>query len=184
MKSKLIYLLPFILLLFSLMFVFSCSNLHTAKVVNRNFSDEVDTKQSLIFTFNQDLVPDSVLKIMNDWDTIPYLEITPKVPGKFRWSGPNELIFAPLEKFMPCTSYKVKLTDKILKHTKKGIGLPDEKEFAFHTPYLKLRGADIFWVPSEKVYGKAEMRANMNFNFPVNPAMLSKLIHVIVDNKE
>jgi len=184
MKTKLICRLLFFLLFFSLLFVFSCANLHTAKVINRNFNDEVDTKQSLIFTFNQDLVPDSVLKIMNDWDTIPYLEIIPNVPGKFRWSGPNELIFAPLEKFMPCTNYKVKLTDKILKHAKKGVGLPDEKEFTFHTPYLKLAGADIFWIPSQKVYGKAEMRANLNFNYPVDPPTLNKLLHVVVDNKE
>ena len=184
MKTKLKIRIAFIASILSLLFVYSCSNLHTAKVVNRNFSDEVETKQSLIFTFNQNLVPDSVLHSLNDWDTIPYLEITPKVPGKFRWSGSNELIFAPLEKFMPCTNYKVVLTDKILKHAKKGVGLPSEKEFAFHTPFLKLNSTDIFWVPSQKVYGKAEMRANLNFNYPVEPSMLNKLLHVVVEKKD
>ena len=74
------------------LFLFSCLSRNEVRISNRNFGDEIEQQQNLIFTFDKDLVPDSLL---NNWDTIPYVNFSPSVKGKFKWNTVRELVFSP-----------------------------------------------------------------------------------------
>lgn len=55
------------------------------KVKEVNFPDgEIQTQQSLVFTFSSDLVADSLL---NKWDSTNYLEFHPAIRGSYQWVG-------------------------------------------------------------------------------------------------
>jgi hypothetical protein len=82
-----LYFLSFIFL-----FLVSCSKFGDVAISNMNFEDEVQLAQNLVFTFDKDLVRDGDL---NTWEAEPYIEISPKVEGKFKWTATNELIFSP-----------------------------------------------------------------------------------------
>jgi hypothetical protein len=92
----------------------SCSlNKSAIQVTDRNFSEEVDLQQNLVFTFNNDLAPDSVLNV---WEDAAYIKFSPEVKGKFKWASKNELIFSPDLGFQPSTDYSAELTDLVFRH--------------------------------------------------------------------
>ncbi|MFL5729037.1 MAG: alpha-2-macroglobulin family protein, partial [Cytophagaceae bacterium] len=160
----------------------SCSlNKSAIKVTDRNFSEEVELQQNLVFTFNNDLAPDSVLNV---WEETEYIRFTPQVKGKFKWTSRNELIFSPDLGFQPSTDYKAELTEKVYRHGGKGLKLSDEKIFEFHTPYLTLASTGIFWARKETDKNITEARINLIFNYPVDPALLKGLLKIQVDGKE
>jgi alpha-2-macroglobulin len=160
----------------------SCSlNKSVVKVTDRNFSEEVELQQNLVFTFNNDLAPDSVLNV---WEDAAYIKFTPEVKGKFKWTSKNELIFSPDLGFQPSTDYKAELTDLVFRHGGKGLKLSDEKSFAFHTPYLNLVSTGIFWARKETDKSITEARINLIFNYNIDPATLKGLLKLQVDGKE
>ncbi|HWZ22206.1 MAG TPA: Ig-like domain-containing protein, partial [Cytophagaceae bacterium] len=111
--------------------LFSCSG-NKLKLDDKNFNEEIELQQNLVFNFNKDLVPDS---LVNVWVEDAYVTFTPEVKGKFKWTAKDELIFSPDISFAPCTDYKAELTDKIIKKAAVKYALPDEKSYNFHTPY-------------------------------------------------
>ena len=158
----------------------ACSG-NKLKLDDKNFSEEIELQQNLVFNFNKDLVPDSLINV---WTEESYITITPEVKGKFKWTSKDELIFSPDISFMPCTDYKAELTDKILKRATQKYSLPDEKIFSFHTPYLNLASAGLFWAKNDNNKSITELRAELAFNAKVNPAELKNLMHVKIDGKE
>ena len=110
MKSK-ILLIPLFFIL-----VFSCSKSKRINLVEKNFSDEIPQNTVLSFTFDKDLVPDSLADV---WSDEAYIQFSPEVKGKFHWQTTKMLVFAPEKGFAPATDYTCKLTDKIFEHTKK-----------------------------------------------------------------
>ncbi|HXA01936.1 MAG TPA: hypothetical protein VNW99_08110, partial [Cytophagaceae bacterium] len=160
----------------------SCSlNKSVVQVTDRNFSEEVELQQNLVFTFNNDLAPDSVLNV---WEDAAYIRFTPDVKGKFKWSSKNELIFSPDLGFQPSTDYKAELTDLVFRHGGKGLKLSDERSFAFHTPYLNLVSTGIFWARKETDKNITETRINLIFNYHVDPSLLKGLLKLQIDGKE
>jgi alpha-2-macroglobulin len=156
-------------------FIFAgCNPNGNLKVTEVNFPDgEVQTQQAIVFTFNKDLVPDS---IMHKWDSSAYMDIQPAVRGVYEWLSPNQLSFSPSESFLPNTDYKVLLTKKLLIHSKKSMGI-DEKPISFHTPYLKIENVETFWTIKD---GNASLGifvgVNIDFNYMVSPpSVLQKL---------
>ena len=149
-------------------------NSNKLKVKEVNFPDgEVQTQQAIVFTFNNDLVADS---LMHKWDSTGYLDIQPAVRGVYEWLSPNQLSFSPSEAFLPNTDYKVVLTKKLLSHTKLNLGV-DDKPILFHTPYLKIDNVETFWTIKD---GNAALGifvgVNIDFNYPVSPpAVLQRL---------
>jgi len=138
------------------------------KIKEVNFPDgEVQTQQALVFTFNKDLVGDS---LFNKWDSTAYLEFHPAVRGSYQWVSANQLSFSPNQGFSPNSDYTVTLTKKLFAHSKKSSSV-DETPLKFHTPYLKIENVETFWTtkdanPSLGIF----VGVNIDFNYPVSPA--------------
>jgi hypothetical protein len=75
-------------IVFLIAVLFSCSNRNKIEISSRNFGEEVQLQQNLVFTFNRPIVADSVLET---WDTIPFIKFTPEVAGKFKWTSASEV---------------------------------------------------------------------------------------------
>ncbi|CAA9261677.1 MAG: Alpha-2-macroglobulin [uncultured Cytophagales bacterium] len=160
----------------------ACSS-NKVEVRNRNFAEEIAQQQNLIFTFNHDLVADS---LVGRWDSAAYVAFEPAVRGKFKWTAANELMFSPDLGFRPSTDYRARLTEDVLRHAattgeKKSLSLAEESGFAFHTPYLDLVNTDMFW--SKSAAGVIELHFNLNFNYKVNPAEVGSRLTVQIGGK-
>ncbi|MEO6168088.1 MAG: MG2 domain-containing protein, partial [Chitinophagales bacterium] len=157
---------------------------HTGKLLkldHANFTGEIATDQNLVFTFASNLVPDSLL---NQWDTTNYISFTPSVRGKFKWNTTNELTFSPAEPFAPSTDFEATLTNNLTNHATEKPTLPKDKTLKFHTPYLLLGTAQVFYAISQQMAGAVEVRMNLNFNCKVQPAELNKRLHIFINEKE
>jgi hypothetical protein len=156
---------PFsIFLFFSTLFLTQCGKLNEIRVVGRNFEDEINLAQNLVFTFNKDIVPASEL---NSWESTKFVEFIPAVAGKFKWTAPNELIFSPASGFEPATEYRAELSKELAKKTTdKKYGVSGE-EIEFHTPYLQLTDAETYWTKSRES-GKPLAKTKLHFNYGVN----------------
>jgi alpha-2-macroglobulin len=148
-------------------------------VTNRNFSEEIMTQQNLVFTFNTNIVKDSLIDI---WKKDEFVKFTPKIEGKFKWTAANELVFSPESGFKPSTDYKAEITEKVVEVSTEKLKLGDDVNFSFHTPYLSLLGTDIFWVMNKQ--NTPELRMNLNFNYPVSPADVNQLAKVSIGGAE
>ncbi|MCU0390615.1 MAG: hypothetical protein MUE81_05820, partial [Thermoflexibacter sp.] len=148
-------------------------------VTNRNFSEEIMVQQNLVFTFNTNIVKDSLIDI---WKKDEFVKFTPKIEGKFKWTAANELVFSPETGFKPSTDYKAEITEKVVEVSTEKLKLGDDVNFSFHTPYLSLLGTDIFWVMNKQ--NTPELRMNLNFNYPVSPADVNQLAKVSIGGAE
>ncbi|MBK6839193.1 MAG: alpha-2-macroglobulin family protein [Bacteroidetes bacterium] len=162
------------------LFLFSCLSRNEVRISNRNFGDEIEQQQNLIFTFDKDLVPDSLL---NTWDTIPYMIFSPAVKGKFKWNTTRELVFSPSVGFKASTDYKAELAQPLLRFTRMKFRLDPGYGVAFHTPYLKLQEVKGYWAVSEKNPGAAALKLALGFNYPVDPGTAAKLMQLSVGTK-
>ena len=106
----------------------SCTKKNEVNVTNHNFDKEVEQQQNLVFTFDKDLVPDSLL---NRWDTLPFIRFTPDVKGKFRWNTPKELMFSPLAGFKASTDYSCELQKQVLAYAPGPYSLSEKRFFNF-----------------------------------------------------
>ena len=152
-----------------------CDGFNSLKISSTNFTDEIEQSQNLVFTFNKDLVADSLI---GEWDTTAYLSFSPAVHGKFKWTGKNELTFSPAESFLAATDYTGTLTPKITSHSKVKYELGRNVSVAFHTPYLKLAATQAYWAVSERNTGNVEVRITMNFNYSVKPNEIATMLHI------
>ena len=135
--------------------------------------EEIDPSQNLVFNFDEPVVPAGENA---RWDTTRYVSFEPNIRGKFKWSDDGrELIFSPLEPFRPSTVFSAALRPGTLPSGKQKLVLPRPK---FHTPFLQLGGAQVFYGRSSRAAGTTEMRANVLFNYPVRPADLRSRLHV------
>ena len=162
-------LLP--LLFLSLLTTFSCSKKtdqeQTQTTTNQAEGEEIDPTQNLTFAFDEPVVPAGQNA---RWDTTQYVQFEPAIRGKFKWVNEGrELVFSPLEPFRPSTVFSAKLRPATLPSGKQKLTLDRAK---FHTPFVNLSGAQVFYGRSGRAAGTAEMRANVLFNYPVRPADL------------
>src|SRR5437868_13557760 len=97
--------------------VYSCTNdKNLVRFTEKNFSDEIELQQNLVFKFDNDLCPDSLI---NRWDSVPYVKIVPAVKGSFMFTSKRELQFSPALRFEPCTNYRAEITSEVLRHADK-----------------------------------------------------------------
>ncbi len=156
--------------------LFVSCNRNAVKLTDSNAKGEIQQLQNLVFHFNKNLVPDSLL---NRWDSIPYVEFEPKIAGRFRWEHGDELIFSPAAPLSPATSYKAKINDEVLAFTKYNKVSVDEP-LEFHTPDLKLENSNITWVLDDAT-NKAIPQVDLYFNYVVTPAALKEKLKVKLD---
>lgn len=156
-----------------------CSKLNEVSVAARNFEDEIQLAQNLVFTFNKDLVSDSDLET---WQAVEYVRIEPKVEGVFKWSAKNELVFSPSNGFKDATNYKAFLTKSLLnKSVTKNYGL-DKESFEFHTPYLKAQKIETYWMKGAD--NRPVAKVKVDFNYPVQETDVSNFIKVQLEDAD
>jgi uncharacterized protein YfaS (alpha-2-macroglobulin family) len=169
------YLLPLLFLAFSA--TFSCSkkaSQEQASAAAQAAGEEIDPTQNLVFSFDEPVVPASQA---GRWDTTRYVQFEPAIKGKFKWvNDGRELVFSPLEPFRPSTAFSANLRSAALPSGKQKLTLARSK---FHTPFLEMKGAQVFYGRSNRASGTAELRANVLFNYPVRPADLRSRLHIM-----
>jgi uncharacterized protein YfaS (alpha-2-macroglobulin family) len=141
----------------------SCGSRNGVEVNSRNFDTEVDQQQNLQFAFNKDLYPDSLLQ---QWDSIPYLEFKPAVRGMYKWNSSSELQFSPAEGFLPGTEYTAVITRQVLRYSKKPYPLGKETKFKFHTAPLHVAATQLSYERGAGG-GNVMTRLDLNFNYDV-----------------
>ncbi len=162
-----------------LLFITCCSDNSKISILHTNFGEEIELQQNLIFTFNNDLAPDTLLNI---WRDEQYLSISPMVEGKFKWLSKTELQFSPDRKFEPATDYTATLTKELEIYSDKSISR-DSTSISFHTPYLQLSNVNIFWAKNALNPSVTEARINLNFNYAVDIYDLKSKMRLAVQDQ-
>ena len=158
--------------------VYACATTKdTIEVVNKNFTDQIETRQNLVMTFNKNIAPDSLL---GKWTDQKYLKITPEIEGKFQWTSRNELTFSPLDGFNPATNYTAELTSNITRLTTES-ALGEAKSFQFHTPYMILEDKQITWTTDKQ--GNPQIAVNLAFNYPIQADQLAEKVKLKLKDK-
>ncbi|HVW61133.1 MAG TPA: MG2 domain-containing protein, partial [Puia sp.] len=163
---------------FSAFLMTSC-NRSTVSLQYTNARDEVPALGNLVFRFDQDLVKDSLL---DRWDSTQYVSFEPKIPGRFRWEHPDELVFSPSQPLTPATSFKATLKNDILQYSKYG-RIGKGEDLVFHTPDLKLDNANASWVLQDENSSTAVPQIDLQFNYPVNPNSLKERLQIAVEGQ-
>ena len=157
----------------------SACNRSTVSLEYTNARDEVPALGNLVFRFDQSLVKDSLL---DHWDSTQYISFEPKIPGRFRWEHPDELVFSPSQPLAPATTFKATLRNDILQYSsfgriKKGDGL------VFHTPDLRLDNTNTTWVLQDENSNTAIPQVDLQFNYAVNPNSLKDKLTIQIGDQ-
>ncbi|HEY0678655.1 MAG TPA: MG2 domain-containing protein, partial [Chitinophagaceae bacterium] len=144
-----------------------------------NAKDEVPQLGNLVFRFDKALVKDSLL---NRWDSTEYISFEPKIPGRFRWESPSELVFSPSRPLLPATSYKAKLKSDIIEHSKYS-SIEKADQLSFRTPDLKLENSNITWMLPDEQSKTAVPQIDLYFNYPVDAEALKDKLTIEVEGK-
>ena len=174
------------LLLTGLITTISCKdtliNKEKVSIAIKNFEDEVALKQTLVFTFNKDLVSDE--KDLNTWVFDKYIEFDPPIEGKFKWMTPQKLLFSPLDILPPSTSFKGTPSDLLLSHTtgKKKL-VVDKTDFTFNTPFLELVDSYVQWKKSTATPDGIVLKTQLKFNSEINPKDLAPKLKISIDGE-
>src|SRR5215213_300735 len=169
-----------IFLMTTLVVVFLSCNRNIVSLDYTNAKDEVPQLGNLVFRFSKSLVSDSIL---NRWDSTEYVSFEPKIPGRFRWESPSELVFSPSRPLQPATSYKAKIKDDVLEHSKFG-SIDKAGDISFRTPDLKLENSNVTWMLPDEQSRTAVPQLDLYFNYPVDPAALKEKLDIEVEGKE
>ena len=162
-----------------LLIIFSACNRRVVSLESTNARDEVPQLGNLIFRFDQPLVKDSIL---DQWDSTQYVSFEPKIPGRFRWEHPDELVFSPSQPLAPATTFKATLKSDILQYSPYG-RIKGGDDLVFHTPDLHLDNANATWILQEENSTAAVPQVGLQFNYPVNPNALKDKLKILVDGQ-
>jgi len=157
--------------------LFSCKT-SKISITDKNFTEQIDQQQNLVFTFNYDLANDS---LFNKWDTTEYIKFTPSIRGRFMWKSSRELVFSPESGFQASTNYQATLTPTLSTLSKEKKSVKTDP-IEFHTPYLQLMNAQLYWSLSEAMANTVVVQANLIFNYPVKASELDKKIKIIAND--
>ncbi len=151
---------------------------NTLKITNRNFGEEIETHQNLIFEFNHPLAAQGMV---GEWHDKAYFKLSPQVAGKFRWETSSRLVFSPLQGFAPDTDYELTFQPELTQSSPvKGLRL-DKTTLKFHTPYLDLAAAELFWSADEA--NQPQLLLSLGFSYPIEPTQLQSLLALAVAGK-
>ncbi|MBS1576976.1 MAG: hypothetical protein JST09_16890, partial [Bacteroidetes bacterium] len=161
------------LLVVAVIVLFSCSR----SFVNLDYTNakgEVPQLGNLTFRFSKSLMADSLLNI---WDSAEYISFEPKIPGRFRWESPDQLVFSPLQPLKPATNYTAKVGSEVLRYSKFN-SVKDGDKISFHTPDLALDNAQVIWMLQDENSKTAVPQVDLYFNYAVNPATLKEKLNI------
>ncbi|MGZ8537480.1 MAG: alpha-2-macroglobulin family protein, partial [Flavisolibacter sp.] len=138
---------------------------------------EVPQLANLTFRFNKSLYSDSLL---NNWDSTDYISFEPSIPGRFRWNGPDELVFSPSQPLLPATDYKASMNKELLRYSKFN-DIKNADKIRFHTAPLQLNDAQVTWVLLDETTRKAIPQINLQFNYPVKAEDIKDKLNIEVE---
>ncbi|MDZ4744630.1 MAG: MG2 domain-containing protein [bacterium] len=147
--------------------------------VKTNFGDKISVRQNLVFTFDADMVPDS---LTNKWDETEYVRFRPVASGRFKWTSKNQLLFSPGVGFKEATDYTAEITETVTKHSSSA-EMPDTKVFSFHTPYINVVRSFAQWTKNATT-NAVEARLVVAFNYPVRVSQIATRLHFVRDGAE
>ena len=172
-------LMPFLTTSLFTLFILSACNRSTVSLEYTSAKGEVPALGNLTFRFDQALVKDSLL---DRWDSTQYVSFEPKIPGRFRWEHPDELVFSPSQPLAPATTFKATLKSDILQYSKFG-RIKNSEQLVFHTPDLKLDNAAATWVLPDGSGTAAVPQMQLQFNYAVNPNSLKDKLAIQLDGQ-
>jgi uncharacterized protein YfaS (alpha-2-macroglobulin family) len=151
-------------------------------IVSLNYTTakgEVQPLGNLVFRFDKSLVADSLL---NQWDSTEYISFEPRIPGRFRWEHPDELVFSPARPLPPATSFTAKLQNDLLDHSKFG-KLNKSDDISFYTPYLQMDNTNVTWMLPDQRSATAFPQVDLYFNYAINPAVIKDKMQLQIGGK-
>jgi len=175
MRIKPILVLSFIALLF-----FTACKKNSVNLEFTNAKGEVPQLGNLTFRFSKSLIKDSLL---NTWDSTEYISFEPKIPGRFRWESPDQLVFSPAALLSPATTYKAKIKNDLLRHSKYD-KVDGAENIVFNTPALTLDNVQVTWTLQDENTRNVIPQLELLFNYPVKPEELKDKLTVNVDGEK
>ena len=160
-------------------FFISCSR-NSVKLDYTNAKGEVPQLGNLVFRFSNSLVQDSML---NAWDSSDYIFFEPKIPGRFRWESPDQLVFSPSQPLNPATTYKAKIKNEVLRYSKYDKVISAD-EISFHTPPLLLENSQVIWMLQDETSRIPFPQIDLYFNYRIDPADVKDKLKIEVDSKK
>lgn len=154
-------------------FSWSC-NSSQVNLTYTNAKEEVPVLGNLVFRFDKFLVSDSLL---NQWDSTEYVSFEPKIPGRFRWEQPDQLVFSPARPLPPATTFKAKLQSDILQYSKFG-DIGKAGDITFSTPFLQLENSNVAWAMPDDRSTTAVPQVDLYFNYQVKPAVIKDKLKI------
>jgi uncharacterized protein YfaS (alpha-2-macroglobulin family) len=153
-------------------FILSCGTGSGVKVVSFSPVGKVGQLTTFTIEFSENLAP---LEKLFQWLDDEFIEFEPKIPGKFKWNSANTLIFSPDQPLLPIQLYKAKITNRVLFDSKLSY---DFDKYEFETPAFEVTKAEFYWshIPNDKF--KVSVKANLSFNYAVNPGMLKEYLSI------
>lgn len=171
------HLLKFCLIAIASIAIAGCNG---NKITVTSFSPqgEINTLQTFTIRFSEDIVNQDMV---DEWVDGEFISFSPEIEGKYKWVGTSTLLFSPDKALMPATAYTAKLDEgKLLEGTgKKG----SFDKFSFNTAFLRLDNVQFFWDQIPKSNFQVNAKANLNFNYDVDPATIREYLDISQDGK-
>ena len=160
-------------------FLSACKK-NAVKLEYTNAKGEVPQLGNLVFRFNKSLMKDSLLNV---WDSADYVTFEPRIPGRFRWESPDQLVFSPSQLLQPATSYTAKFNRELFRYSKYNKVEAADK-ISFNTPALALENAQVVWTMPDEATRNVIPQLDLFFNYKIDPARLKEKLSIEVDGKQ
>lgn len=168
------------LLFFTFLMFTACQSSNSVRLVSTNISKVVNENAQFSFHFDQPLVPDTV---QQTWITARFLDISPGVEGKFRWTDDRTLLFAPDEPLAQSTNYTVKLNENFrsfVGQQELSLDLGKWSSINFHTPYPSFKNWSSHWT---LVDGKIYLAVDVVLNMMIPEEELQELLSLSIGDE-
>lgn len=160
--------------------VVSSCNRNAVSLSYTSAKDEVPQLGNLVFRFSRSLARDSML---NSWDSADYISFEPHISGRFRWEGPDQLVFSPSQPLAPATTYTARITNAVLKYSKFN-KVEEGDDIRFHTAGLRLENSQVTWMLQDEGGRTAAPQLDLLFNYAIKPEELKDKLSIEVQGKK
>lgn len=146
---------------------------------SKAFDDEIEVVQNLDFKLNKHIFNDS---LFDTWTDAELVTFDPPVKGRFRIVSSDAFYFSPFEHFAESEMYTATLNKAIYDFTNVTTQIKTAAEH-FHTPLLEINSINTYWYLDNQT-NSVKLNADILFNANINPAALSPLLSVQVNDAE
>ncbi|MEW6511430.1 MAG: MG2 domain-containing protein [Bacteroidota bacterium] len=158
----------------------SCSTHDTQALrVTSDLPSGVLAREAVItVAFSRGVVPSDSLNL---WTNTPFIEFTPSLPGKFVWQDTTRLLFSADGPLPGDARFTGKLNTRLLTQMSGAASFSGSDEFSFGTERFTMKGAEFFY---DRIGEKRQVgiRANLEFNYQVDPQDVASYIRVMIDD--